>query len=261
MPGFTTATAVVSPDQIWNWHTRLLTQAKFPFWSAIIPLTRGSVSVPANSFVSVFIQPPSGETWLINLSIAYSTTTTNTTIGLDRWEAGTGLSLAIWQALNNTPPASFANIILTSSVYVRIGYQNQETTARNGNYLYSGFKLSKPLYIPKRLVQSEKIEPDIISTDTPLPKPLESLQKYAVMAKGLDPQDPQKYVLAILLEKDTPLALDPNTDFPIERLTVLISANKLLELIAKIKKKEITEEETGFKKYFKKWAEEGISVV
>jgi hypothetical protein len=93
---------------------------------------------------------------------------------------------------------------------------------------------------------------------SPLPTALSALSKYAYNILGIDPAKPNEYSLGIILEEDTPLAVDPKTNFPVERLTVVVKADVLADLIAKFKAGTADPVATGYRKYLDKWKAEGI---
>jgi hypothetical protein len=256
-------------NSVWNAASRTLTQTKFPFWSAIISLSQGTVSVPAGSTVYVAIQPPAGETWLVWLNLYWvgvsgspmhlwlydydgSTMRAHTGIGQEpTGSPGYG---------NYTNPLGLgALMILLSTLYARIGYHNgTSATTYSGYYGYSGFKLSQPLWTPRRLIDSSR--PWKRPTTLTLPDPIKPLQKYACEMLGLDLTKPEEYTFGVILEEDTPLAVDPETGFPVERLTVVAKADDLASIISGIKAGKIDPVASGYKKYLEKWASEGVKL-
>jgi hypothetical protein len=247
-------------EDIWTYPTRELTQAKFPFWSAIIAQTFGISSVAASSAVAVAVQPPSGETWLIFA---------------DLWlECGVAGSKAFYSDSgdisylhqNFYTGGSYGDIqphigvikILTNTRYGHLrAYNADSANARNFRYGYSGFKLSKPLWSPKRLNDPEP-KPWKKPTSLILPSAIAPLQKYAFDILGIDPSKPNEYGLGVILEEDTPLAIDPVTNFPVERLTAVVKADVLADFIGKFKAKTADPIQTGYRKYLDKWKLEGI---
>jgi len=253
----------VAPSDIWNYPTRTLTQSKFPFWSAIIAQTQGSVNPPPNAIATVDIQPPSGETWWIFIYTGWSDNVQGTAGGVLRIfycdfdgnvERIHGDVFA-----NNTTNISgpYVARILTNTLYGRIKFYH---TINSPNiyayYGYSGFKLSKPLWIPSRASNSDK--PFKLKTDLPLPDPIKPLDKYKALIYGINPDKPNDYDLAIILEENTPLAIDPNTGFPVERYSVYVSVSALLDLITKFKTGALDPVKAGYRKYLDKWRSEGI---
>jgi hypothetical protein len=93
-----------------------------------------------------------------------------------------------------------------------------------------------------------------------LPTGLEALDKYAYDILGINPDKPNDYDLGIILEEDTPLAIDPATNFPVERLTVVVQAEVLADYIAKFKAKTADPIATGYMKYLKAWKDKGIDL-
>jgi hypothetical protein len=148
--------------------------------------------------------------------------------------------------------------VISNTNYLQIFAVNQDSVAHYLRYMYSGFKLSQPLWTPQRLV--EMAGPRKLPTDLPLPDPIKPLDKYKALILGLDPAKPGDYVLGIVLEEDTPIAVDPKTGFPVERYSAYVSATALADLIMKFKRKELDPVATGYKKYLGKWFSEGIDL-
>jgi hypothetical protein len=260
---------VATAEGVWSYPTRLLTQTKFPFWSAIITQIEGSVSVPGSSAAYVNIQPPSGEVWLVWIDftfsgfLGYSSSITyydydGTTARIHR-----GFGQAVTANSNYGYYLSSYGMgvvkILSNTLYARLGYQNSQSSASTGYYGYSGFKLSQPIWSPKRLSDNPG-KPWKKPTTLTLPDPIKPLQKYACEMLGLDPARPEEYTLGVILEEDTPLALDPATGFPVERLTVVAKADDLADIISGIKAGMLDPITTGYKKYLDRWASEGIKL-
>jgi len=252
-------------DQIWSYATRTLTQTKFPFWSAIITQTYGSASVAAASSAAVTITPPSGETWLIWLDFVFMMPTSGCYVEYDDYNPSTGgynkhRLQETGGAYGDRRPHLGVLKVLTSSLGARIGVYNADTAG--SAYLfygYSGFKLSQPLWTPKRL-NDPPAQPWKKPTSLSLPSPLAPLQKYAAEILGLDPAKPNDYALGVILEEDTPLAVDEKTGFPVERLTVVVKADVLADYIAKFKAKTADPVATGYRKYLDKWRAENINL-
>jgi hypothetical protein len=145
--------------------------------------------------------------------------------------------------------------ILTNSLYARLEFNNTTANAGNGYYGYSGFKLSQPIWTSKKTSDAAASpRPWNKPTEQLIPDMLKPLSKHIVDVWS-DAQE--EYVQAIVLEKDTVLAVDPDTNFPVERLDAVILVQDFLKGLADFKAKPA---ETGYKKYFDKWALEGITV-
>jgi hypothetical protein len=86
------------------------------------------------------------------------------------------------------------------------------------------------------------------------------LDKYKALILGLDPERPDEYALGIILEEDTPLAIDPNTGFPVERKSAYVKADVLADLILKFKSGALDYVKAGYEPYLKKWKSEGIDL-
>jgi len=256
-------TSAVSAADVWTYSDRTLTQAKFPFWSAIIEPTGGTVNVPSATTTSVTIQPPPGETWLIFFSAAhcalkgyYNIVYFSNTIGvapdMERYPT-TYPDYGHYYYFEHIVYSS----ILTDTKYGGICFYQNTGSSTSGRYTYSGFKLSQPHWSPRRLDNPEP-KPFKLPATAPLPDPLKPLDKYKAMILGLDPERRDEYVLGIILEEDTPLAVDPATNFPIERLSVYVKADVLADMIAKFKAGALDPVQAGYAKYLKRWKNEGI---
>jgi len=233
---------VAGSSDIWNYPNRTLTQAKFPFWSAIIVQTGGSLSVSASSIAVLDIQPASGETWLIfldglldyvlgGLEVQYASYDGTTEI--IQTARRTGGSYGYLKAEINVIR------VITNTLWARLKFMNSSSGALTGRYGYAGFKLSEPKFIPKRAYDPPvwKRRPQI------LPAELQNIKDYVWEIYNHNVED---YRTAIVFEENTPLAYDPNTGFPIERYTVYAfydDLKKILSLIASDPKK------TGYNKY------------
>jgi hypothetical protein len=232
--------------------------SKFPFWSAIITQTGATVSVASSSTVNVDVQPPSGETWLLQILF-----------GARSHADGTGIVpiYSHYDGTTATPHASgrggsFSALsverILTNTLYARLQLYNISTTSTYyGAYGYSGFKLSQPQWSP---VKESNSKPYKKATDLPLPAPIKPLEKYKAEILGLDPSKPDDYCLAIILEEDTVLARDPITGFPVERMSAYVPADTLADLITQFKRGKSSPDITGYTKYIMKWKNEGIDL-
>ena len=241
----------LSPKDVWTYPTRTLTTTKFPFWSAIILQTQGSTPVSASSTAYVTIQPPSGETWFVWIDALLNVGS------LPEVEYSDFDGTTARVHTDNRNPRIGVLKILTNTLYARLKFCNNTTSTQTAYYGYSGFKLSQPIWSPQRPDTSTK--PFKLSTDLPLPDPIKPLDKYKTLIRGLDPANPDRYVLAIVLEEDTPLAID-NTGFPVERKSVYISADVLANLVMQFKSGKIDYVKAGFEPYLKKWRAEGIDL-
>jgi hypothetical protein len=246
------------PGDVWNYPVRTLTQAKFPFWSAIITQTGDSGNLPGGASVDIDIRPPPGETWLVFLTVG----------GTSHLESGD--IIITYNRHDGTTPIPhgtttfhakpFVNIaILTNSMWGRLHIYNTSNITRRFAYGYSGFKLSQPLHTVIHL-DHRAIPFKVEKPDLPLPEPIKVLDKYKALIYGLDPDKPFEYALGVILEEDTPLAVDPNTGYVVERKSVYVLASKLADLVARFKSGELDYVLAGYEPYLKKWKAEGIDL-
>jgi len=232
---------------------------KYPFWSAIIEQQQGSVSVAANSTANVDIQPPSGETWLIWLSMDLNFVASGSYVAYKDYDGATERThdrSYIGGSYVNFEPHLELCKILTNSLYARLTAKNTYSSSVTFYYGYSGFKLSKPIWKPKRLLNNPSKPWKRVPSQYPIPKEVEPLKKYIV---DVYDHDLRKYRQAIILEKNTPLAIDERTGHVVERLTVICYVDRFIERVLKpYKEGTLDLKASGWKKYFDKWAEEGV---
>jgi len=257
-----------APADVWSYGTRTLTQSKFPFWSAIITQTQGSVSIPSGSTVYVDIQPPSGETWLIWVDYSHTEIDKNYQSNVKYYDYdGTTRRMHFYKRRSPTTTYDYGVYfhtyglslmkVLTNSLYGSLCFYQSVGSEKTAYYGYSGFKLSKPLWSPKRIHNPDP-KPWKRKRTKPLPAGLEALEKYAFDIYGINPEKPDEYDVGISLEENTPLAVDPATNFPVERFTAVVQASTLADLLAKFKAGTLDPVKAGYRKYLNKWKAEGI---
>jgi hypothetical protein len=228
---------------------------KQPFWSAIITQTGATISVASSATANVDIQPPSGETWLLQILFGAKSRTDAGNIApiYNQYDGTTATPHASGKDAATTVIS--VERILTNTLYARLQFYNGGTINYYGAYGYSGFKLSQPHWSP---VKESNSKPYKKTTDLPLPTPIKPLKKYKAEILGLDPNKPNDYCLAIILEEDTVLARDPKTGFPVERMSAYVPADTLADLITQFKQGKSSPDTTGYTKYIMKWKNEGI---
>jgi hypothetical protein len=217
--------------------------------------------VPAASSVTVDIQPPAGETWLVWIDSIIDIDYSGTYIQYMQFDGVSGYLHTKHHSggsYGDVRPHLHVLKVLTNSLYARIYAYNSSGYTVGVYYGYSGFKLSQPLWSPKRL-DTASPKPFKLSTDLPLPDPIKSLNKYKALILGLDPTKPSDYALGIVLEEDTPLAVDP-TGFPVERKSIYVLASTLTDLVTQFRKGTVDYVKAGYEPYLKKWKAEGIDL-
>jgi hypothetical protein len=206
----------------------------------------------------VYIQPPAGETWLIEIAFSWDQTGASL---YDTYYDYDGTTLRAHVNVSAYAAGFYGDLViervLTNTLYAALKANNLTTSSYTFYYGYSGFKLSKPLWSPERLADNPG-KPWKKPTTLPLPDIIKPLDKYKAEMLGLDPTKPDEYVLGIILEEDTPLAIDPATGFPVERLTAVVKADVLADFIAKFKAGKADPATTGYSKYLKRWKAEGV---
>lgn len=261
--------------------------SKFPFWSAIILQSQGSVSVAAGSTVVVDIQPPVGETWLIDI-VASTRTDAGYRASVQYLDFdGTTARLHVENHVKPGRGEEFATPIsvqrvLTNTLYGRLSFYRD--TSGRGNYGYSGFKLSKPHWTPSSLNNTDPKpwkRKRKRKLKRRLPKRVAALKKYGFEVYVFEIDD---YVPAIMVEENVPLAIDPNTGFPVERKTVYVLVDDLIRILdwrdnPRLRPDQVIEDHPkyrgrnlrdlskdefedymGWKTYFEKWRNEGINI-
>jgi hypothetical protein len=218
---------LLDPSVVWGYASRTLTQAKFPFWSSIIAQTGSVFSVAGTSISYVSIQPVPGETWLVWIDCLIQATASASMVRYYDYDGATA-RLHVHQqtggSYGDVQPHIGLLKVLTNSLYARLAFENNGTASVYGSYGYSGFKLSQPIWKPKPVSPMSGL-PWKRKTDLPLPPAISALDKFKAEVLGVDPSRPNDYGLAVILEEDTPLAVDPNTGFPVERLTAVPDLN------------------------------------
>jgi len=240
-----------------------------PFWSAVIPQVMGEVSVPSDTVTVVVIQPPAGETWLVSIDFSmYVGKGFTNYLGYSDYD---GTTARLHKILSRYATTNYdyghyfyfqsLNVlkVLTNSLYARLVYFQTSGVSVTGRYGYSGFKLSQPLWKPRRMHNPDPSKPWERPKTKPLPSEIKALDKYAVELLGIDIERPNEYDLAIILEEDTKLAVD-EAGFPVERLTACVKADILADYISKFKTGEADPVATGYRKYLDKWKDEGIDL-
>lgn len=249
MPDYTPGT---KPSDIWTYATRELTQSKFSFWSSIIEQTASSITVGATSSVTVDIQPSAGEQWWIWIGAFVQVTDSGSYITYEDYDGTTANihnECCIAGSYGLRYPHLGVQKVISNTLYARILFYNSGGSDHTGHYGYSGFKLSRPIARIKRTIPSLGYKPYRAT-------------KFMIDAKYINMKDKiidvydaneRKYKQAIFLEKDKVLAIDENSNFPVERLTSHITVENLENLIEKIKTGEVKLVNTGLKKYIDEW--------
>jgi len=236
---------------------------KFPFWSTIIAQQHGTLDLAIHAWTYLDIQPPPGETWWVFINATSDCYESDSVLSYYDYD-GTTARLHIWYKkpyYENYGYSLYMSLqaaaILADTLWARIGFYNGHGATRTGYYGYSGFELSRPLLSLKRW---SKHRPFKKKTSLRLPKVIEKLDRYKAEILGLDPRKPNEYVLGVVLEEDTPLAHDPRTGLPVERVSVYVRADVLADLVTKFRKGELDPDKTGYRKYIEKWRDEGIDL-
>jgi len=248
-----------TPDEVWSYSIRELTQSKFPFWSAIITQQQGSISVPASSTSTITIQPASDETWLIFGGVSVDTYDVVGHIAITDYDGATERTHYVNEVSSGSAcgyhiPCITFTAILTNSLYLHLNCYNGASTDRSAYYGYSGFKLSKPQWSAKRFDDPRPWKRKAIKSLPTTPIDLTPLESYHYEIFDTRIND---YRDVIMLEEDTPLAIDPNTNFSVERFTAYVYVDNFVKNLDLFKADPI---KTGYKKYFDKWKSEGITI-
>jgi len=225
-----------------------------------------TVTVSAGSTVEVDIQPPPGETWLIEIALALTNVDGKQQVWYKDYDGSTyHTHVASYIGENYGYGECFPHLavsrVLTNTLYARIGFKNQSPSgyAGAGTYGYSGFKLSKPLWSPRRLSSNPDPKPwKRKPTAFKIPPEVEALADHIA-----DIYDYERggYRQAIILEENTPLAVDPKTNFPVERLTAYCFVDDFINAVLKpLKAGTLNLERSGWRKYLARWVREGVKL-
>lgn len=235
-------------DAVWTRNERALTQAKFPFWSSIITQVQGSISVPAGTSTYVNIQPPAGETWVVEIAAGVDTAGINKLnyCDFDGTTERKHTGMFVNSTTVNVPIMSLTRII-SNALYAKLSYANTRTFADTAYYGYSGFKLSQPQWTPVRL----KIE-----SYNPFKRPVP--EKYTLAFLNLrekaylNPEGKVAYHLATEV-----LSIDPVKNVPVETVEYHVLEEDLVKGLTDFKSRP---KETGWEKIFNLLDKEGITL-
>jgi len=220
---------------------------KFPFWSAIITQSPNSAVVPISSGIYVDIQPPPGETWLIFLQAGLNDGFDLGYFACDGVARYRGVYYRSGGTYGYILTDFVVQAILTNNMYASIyAYNYSSAGTRTIYYIYSGFKLSKPLWIPKRINDSTppfKRKPTQFSIHGAV---------RAIADRIVDIYDHSigDYRQAIVLEEDVPLVVDPVTNFPVERYSAYIYVDEfVINILTPYINGQLDLVKSGWKKY------------
>lgn len=232
-------------DAVWTRTTRELTQAKFPFWSAIITQTQGSISVPASSSAFVNIIPSPGEAWWVEIACVCLFDSSGDYVRYFDYD-GTTARLHIEDAELGGYKDNYQRLVLTryltNTLYARLEMYNASSSVQTGYYGYSGFKMSNPQWSAK------KTESAILNV--PFKRPVKDVAIPQLAAKAyLNPENKIAYHLATEV-----LAVDPDKNVPVETVEYHVLEEDLVQKLTEFK---ANPEKTGWKKIFDKLVQEG----
>lgn len=247
----TPPTTPLTAKEVWEYTERDLTRTQYPFWSEIISPTTTYQNVPAGTTVTVSIQPPSGETWWIFLDFTIETGVQYSRVSYFHYNLWDHLAFETGGTYGNVIPGLHLSEIITNSLYAQLRYYNAGAGLANSYYAYSGFKLSCPQWKPKYVTPQPLHVPfkRPIPIDRKIPPPYDQLKKHVFLDEKND--------LSIMLEEDTVVAIDPATEFPVSRFSVYCKLETLQNQLQNFKARPV---ETGWKRYFDRWKEEGIKI-
>ncbi|RLG70527.1 MAG: hypothetical protein DRO04_01805 [Candidatus Iainarchaeum archaeon] len=225
--------------------------SKIPFWSEVIIQHFNQVSLSAGGTYEYYLQPPSGETWLIYLSAVFIDYTNNSEVVYRDYDGSsyrTHYYFRISGEYNPKYPLLNVQKILTNSLYANVHVFNASGTTRYAHFGYSGFKLGTK--------KAEFQDIEIIKT-----KPYERATKHKIRSEfeGLEDMvrdvyfdDIDNYKQVIYFYKDKPIRKDRRTGHVIERASSYIETDVLLKNLEKIKTGELDLKRTGYKEWLDK---------
>lgn len=235
-------------DAVWGYANRTLTQAKFPWWSAIITQMQGTVSVPASTTVYVDIKPPTGETWTVEIAFNAENVGSNSIFPTYYDFDGVTRRKQLAQRPKGTYGDSqgiILNRVLTNNLYASLGLYNGYAESLNFTYGYSGFKLSQPQWSGQKL-NGEKPFKRLLPANYTLAFP------QLVQMAYLNPDDELAYHLGTEI-----LTIDPTENEPVETVEYHVTEKDLLKGLVDFKDKP---KETGWEKIFLILKQKGISL-
>ena len=241
-----------TPAEVWAYATRELTQAEFPFWSAIIDQQYGDVEIAGGAGAGVSIQPAVGETWHVWIDFYMGDPAVGDYVQYRDYD-GAALNDHILDSSDGADDYPHLGVekILTNDLYARVSYFNAAAPTAYGFYGYSGFKLSEPIWKGKRIAEP-KVWKRKLSVEIP---PL--IEVLRPCACELFESRTRKYVPCIMLEEDTVLAVDPATKLPVETVSAFVKVDTLVAMLQEIKADPV---KTGYDKYLRRWKAEGIEL-
>ena len=210
---------------VWDDPSRTLTTTQFPFWSAIITQQRASISVPASSTVYVNIQPASGETWLIDLSVyMHGCDRQIIYYDYDGTTARSHMDQYLYSSSHDiTRPFVWLQRVLTDTLYARLRFKEWQGYSTTGIYAYSGFKLSRTFYKITRLNVRKPV---------PLKRPISSRVVAFPKIEDLAYVDPDDRICYHVLTET--IATAGENDFPVETREVHFAEEDVLPKLSKL---------------------------
>ena len=249
-------TAIFDPAKVWSYSTRELTQAKFPFWEELVFSGDQFVDVAAGGTDTITIQPGSGEDWLIYLHLVLDTAASGSYIQIERYYSGPVPPVnPTWAYIkaNSNYPSDYITLewfgLINSSYYPRIRVHNAAGDSKYLHYRYMAFNLGTKK-VEVQPMQKVNLLPIEEKAET-IPKILYPLKNRIVIRRDF-PESWGKPVLAVKLVDGKPLAKLPNGHI-VERLDVIVPADRLIEVIQGIKAGTIDPHKTGWADLLRPW--------
>lgn len=128
-----------TPADVWSYASRTLTQGQFPFWSEMIIYTTTTTKVYGGATENVYIQPESGETYIIWVNSYFDTGASSSYVYHYR-HSSTEDVVVNYQASGRIILKDVC--VINNSQYFRARAYNA-ATVKTLYITYSGFKLSK----------------------------------------------------------------------------------------------------------------------
>ena len=131
---------------IWQKVKQLAALTHYPFWTSVITGQKEPIDVASGSTADVQIIPGTNETWLIYLSLVIDNTgSSGKATSVSYCDGSATYLIDKCLIVDNTngliKAHQFNTLIITDTLYTKLHFSNNDSSAATGYYGYSGFKL------------------------------------------------------------------------------------------------------------------------